>query len=144
MQNPPPVQTSSQPPVTAAKSSTGLDENVAAVLAYPFGWITGLIFVLLEKDSRFVRFHAVQALILGIIAAVFSIGSWIVWLVVAIISSQLPDAVGMLFLGVVGLVMFVVVMAIIVGWIIGMVKAYQHQYFKLPIIGNMAEKYSSK
>ena len=52
MQNPPPVQT--------GKSSTGLDENIAALLAYVFGWISGLILFLMEKDSRLVRFHAMQ------------------------------------------------------------------------------------
>jgi uncharacterized membrane protein len=144
MQNPPPVQTSSQPPVQTAKSSTGLDENVAALLSYVFGWITGLIFMLLEKESRFVRFHAVQALILGIIGLVFSFGSWIIWFAVVIIASQLPDLVATLFMGVVGLIMFVLVLAIFVGWVICMVKAYQHQYFKLPVIGNLAEKYSTK
>jgi hypothetical protein len=39
MQNPPPVQVSSQPPATVAKSSTGLDENIAALLSYVFGWV---------------------------------------------------------------------------------------------------------
>jgi uncharacterized membrane protein len=144
MQNPPPVQTSSQPPVQTAKSSTGLDENLAALLSYVFGWITGLIFMLLEKDSRFVRFHAVQALILGLIGLVFSFGSWIVWLVVVVIASQLPGLVATLFMAVVGLIMFVVIIAIFAGWVISMVKAYQHQYFKLPVIGNFAEKFSQK
>jgi len=144
MQNPPPVQTSNQPPVAVAKSSTGLDENIAALLSYVLGWITGLIFMLLEKESRFVRFHAVQALILGIIGLVFSFGSWIVWLVIAIIASMLPDVLGMLVMAVVGLVMLVIVLAIFVGWVIGMVKAYQGQYFKLPLIGNFAEKFSQK
>ena len=144
MQNPPPVQTSNQPPVAVAKSSTGLDENIAALLSYVLGWITGLIFMLLEKESRLVRFHAVQALILGIIGLVFSFGSWIVWLVIAIIASMLPDVLGMLVMAVAGLVMLVIVLAIVVGWVIGMVKAYQGQYFKLPLIGNFAEKFSQK
>jgi uncharacterized membrane protein len=144
MQNPPPVQMSNPTPVAVAKSSTGLDENIAALLSYVLGWITGLIFMLLEKESRLVRFHAVQALILGIIGLVFSFGSWIVWLVIAIIASMLPDVLGMLVMAVVGLVMLVIVLAIVVGWVIGMVKAYQGQYFKLPLIGNFAEKFSQK
>ena len=75
MQNPPPVQTTTAPPAQVGKSSTGLDENVAALLSYVMTWVTGLIFFLIEKESRLVRFHAVQALILGIIAAVAMIGS---------------------------------------------------------------------
>ena len=144
MQNPPPVQTTSAPPAQTPKSSTGLEENIAGLLSYVLGWISGLVFMLMEKESRFVRFHAVQALILGLIGLVFSFGSWIIWLIVVIIASQLPDVVGMLVMAVVGLVMFAVVLAIIVGWVMGMVKAYQHQYFKLPVIGNFAEKFSSK
>jgi uncharacterized membrane protein len=144
MQNPPPVQTTNQPPVATSKSSTGLDENVAGLLSYVLGWISGLVFMLMEKESRFVRFHAVQALILGIIGLVFSFGSWIVWIIVAIIASVLPDVVGMLVMAVVGLLMLAIVLAILVGWIMGMVKAYQHQYFKLPLIGNFAEKFSAK
>src|SRR5688500_19122278 len=65
MQNPPPVQTSNPPPVQAAsKSSTGLDENVAALLSYVVHFVSGLIFFLIEKNSRLVRFHAMQAIIL--------------------------------------------------------------------------------
>jgi len=57
---------------------------------------------------------------------------------------MLPDVLGMLVMAVVGLVMLVIVLAIVVGWVIGMVKAYQGQYFKLPLIGNFAEKFSQK
>ncbi len=144
MQNPPPVQTTTAPPAQVSKSSTGLDENVAALLSYVMTWVTGLIFFLIEKESRLVRFHAVQALILGIIAAVAMIGSWIVWIIVVIIAALLPSSLGTLFMGVVGLVMTVLFLAIFFGWIMGMVKAYQREYFKLPVIGNFAEKFSTK
>jgi len=65
MQNPSPVQ-------TATKSSTGLDENIAALLSYVFGWVSGLIFFLIEKDSRLVRFHAMQSILLSAAAFVMS------------------------------------------------------------------------
>jgi uncharacterized membrane protein len=144
MQNPPPVQTSSAPLAQTPKSSTGLEENVAALLSYVLGWISGLVFLLIEKDSRLVRFHAVQALILGVIGLVLSFASWPIWIVIAIIAAFLPDILGMLVMGIAGLIMLVVFLAIFVGWIVGMVKAYQSQYFKLPVIGNFAEKYSTK
>ena len=144
MQNPPPVQTSSQPPAQVGKSSTGLDENVAALLSYIIHFITGLVFFLIEKNSRLVRFHAMQAIILG--------GLWVVgifvwmfaWVVIAIIASQLPGLLGGLLSLVTGLLIFVFFAAVFVGWILGMVKAYQGQYFKLPVIGNFAEKFSQK
>jgi uncharacterized membrane protein len=80
----------------------------------------------------------------GIIAAVAMIGSWIVWIIVVIIAAVLPSSLGTLFMGIVGLVMTVLFLAIFVGWIMGMVKAYQREYFKLPVIGNFAEKFSTK
>ena len=145
MQNPPPVQTSNAPPVKAtSKSSTGLDENVAALLSYVMTWVTGLVFFLIEKESRLVRFHAVQALILGIIAVVASFVLWFAYIIIIIIANQISGALGTLVSLVLGLVIFVFFAALVVGWILGMVKAYQGQYFKLPVIGNFAEKFSQK
>jgi uncharacterized membrane protein len=144
MQNPPPVQTSSQPPVQTAKSSTGLDENIAALLSYIVHFVSGLIFFFIEKDSRLVRFHAMQSTLLG---ALFFVG-WIVlmfvWFFVTVIASQISGLLGSLLSLVVGLLMFVFGAALLVGWIMGMVKAFQGQYFKLPVIGNFAEKFSAK
>src|SRR6185437_14644116 len=96
MQNPPPVQVSSQPPATVAKSSTGLDENIAALLSYIFGWVSGLIFFLIEKDSRLVRFHAMQSILLNAAAIVVGIVLWIAWAVLAIIFSQISSALASL------------------------------------------------
>ena len=139
MQNPPPVQMTQMP-----KSSTGLDENVAAVLAYVFNWVSGLVFFLIEKDSRLVRFHAMQSLILAIVFFVGMIALYIVWFVLAIITSQISGLLGTLVGLVVGLIIFVFFIAAVIGWILGMIKAYQGQNFKLPVIGNFAEKFSAK
>jgi len=99
-----------------AKSSTGLEENVAALLSYVVGWITGLIFFLIEKDSKFVKFHAMQSIITFGACAILSFVpflNWIVWILALIL------------------------------WIVLMVKAYQGQKFKLPGIGDLAEKWSA-
>ena len=144
MQNPPPVQTSSQPPAQVAKSSTGLDENIAALLAYLFHWVSGLIFFLIEKNSRLVRFHAMQALILG---GTYFIGGFILlfaWFIVSAIAAQIHGLLGSLVSLVLGLVLFLFFAGLAIGWIISMVKAFQGQYFKLPVIGNFAEKFSQK
>ena len=45
------------------KTSTGLDENVAGLLCYILGWITGIVFLVIEPDNKFVRFHALQSII---------------------------------------------------------------------------------
>ena len=139
MQNPPPVQMTQMP-----KSSTGLDENVAAVLSYVFNWVSGLVFFLIEKESRLVRFHAMQSLILAVVFFVGMIALYIVWAILAIITSQISGLLATLVGIVVGLLIFVFFIAAVIGWILGMVKAYQGQFFKLPVIGNLAEKFSTK
>lgn len=144
MQNPPPVQTSSQPPAQIAKSSTGLDENIAALLSYVAGWITGLVFFMIEKDSRLVRFHAMQSLILSGGGFVAIIALWILIFISSIIVGYISGILAFLVTTVLGLVAGVLGLAILIGAIICLIKAYQGQYFKLPVIGNMAEKYSAK
>jgi uncharacterized membrane protein len=144
MQNTPPLQTSNRPAAPAPKSSTGLDENIAALLSYVMTWVTGLVFFLIEKESRLVRFHAMQALLLGGVAVVLSFVLWFLYFIVIIIASQISGALGSLVSLLLGLVIFVFFAALFVGWILSMVKAYQGQYFKLPVIGNFAEKFSAK
>ncbi|MBN1374778.1 MAG: DUF4870 domain-containing protein [Dehalococcoidia bacterium] len=107
-----------------AKSSTGLEENVAGLLCYVVGWITGLIFFLIEKDSKFVKFHGMQSIITfgGLM-----IVSWIL--------ANIP-VIGWI----IGLLLSVLAFVL---WIVLMIKAYQGQKYKLPGIGDLAEKWSS-
>jgi len=135
---------SSQPPVQAAKSSTGLDENLASLLSYIFGWVSGLVFFLIEKDSRLVRFHAMQSLLFNIVVGVVAFALWIVLFIVFLIASQVSGALTTLLSLVSVLVWVVFAIAIFGGLILCLVKAFQGQYFKLPIIGNFAEKFSAK
>jgi len=99
------------------KSSTGLEENVAGFFCYLLGFITGIVFLVVEKQSSFVRFHAKQ--------------STITFLVLFVIS---------LILGWIPVVGFLIVMFSLVLWLLLMVKALQGQRYKLPIIGKMAEE----
>ena len=144
MQNDPPVQVTSQPPAQVGKSSTGLDENVAALLSYILNWISGLVFFLIEKDSRLVRFHAMQSILLTAAAVVVGIVLWVAWIVLAIILAMMSDVLASLVSIVIGLVIFVFYIAVLLAFILCMVKAYQKQFFKLPVIGNFAEKFSTK
>jgi len=136
MQNPSPVQT--------AKSSTGLDENIAALLSYVFGWVSGLIFFLIEKDSRLVRFHAMQSILLNAAALVVGIALWIAWAILAIIFSQVSDVLASLVSFVLGLLILVFYIGLLIAVVFCLIKAFQKQYFKLPVIGNFAEKFSTK
>jgi uncharacterized membrane protein len=106
-----------------AKTSTGLDENVAGLLCYVLGWISGLVFFLIEKENKFVRFHALQSIIVfGVLFLAAFIISWI------------P------FIG--GLISGLISVLALVLWIILMIKAYQGEKFKLPWAGDLAEKYA--
>ena len=136
MQNPSPVQT--------AKSSTGLDENIAALLSYVFGWVSGLVFFLIEKDSRLVRFHAMQSILLNAAALVVGVVLWIAWAILAIIFSQVSEVLAGLVSFVLGLLILVFYIGLLIAVIFCLIKAFQRQYFKLPVIGNFAEKFSTK
>lgn len=120
----------------SGNSSTGLQPNIAALLAYVLTWVTGLIFFLIEKQNRFVRFHAMQAILLGAVVVVTQI-------VLTIIGWVLGNILG-LFSLLTGLLSFVVMIGFLIGWIFCMIKAYQGQMFKLPVIGDMAENIVNK
>ena len=123
------------------KSSMNLEENVASALCYVIVWVTGIIFYFMEKENKTVRFHAMQSILtflpLSIIGFILQyLGtprynwdyyygftgyggniwlvylSWIIWAITAIL------------------------------WLILMFKAYQGEKFKLPVIGDIAEKHA--
>jgi uncharacterized membrane protein len=144
MQNDPPVQVSPASPVPATKSSTGLDENVASLLAYVFGLVSGLIFFLIEKDSRLVRFHGMQSTLLAGVFWVGEIALWVLSAVIVLIISQVSGLLGTLVWALLSLLGFVLGVGALIGWVMCMIKAYQGQYFKLPVLGNFAEKFSQK
>ena len=144
MQNDPPVQASPASAVPATKSSTGLDDNVASLLAYLFQFLGGLIFFLIEKDSRFVRFHAMQSMLLSGAFWVGLIALWIVSFVLTLILGQLSGLLAGLVWVITLLLQLVLCVGGLIGFIFCMIKAYQRQYFKLPLLGAYAEKFSQK
>jgi uncharacterized membrane protein len=133
-----------RPPVQMVKSSTGLDENVAALLSYVLGGIGGLVFFLIEKDSRFVKFHAMQSIMLNVLVVAVVIALWIVTVVMLIIGAAAGDALGGIFVLLSTLIWVAFGVGVLIALIMCVVKAFQGQYFKLPIIGNFAEKFSTK
>lgn len=124
------------PTPALGKSSTGLDANIAALLAYLLGGIGGLVFYLIEKESRFVRFHAMQSLLLNIGVVVVFIALMIVNVVLAFVSGTLAFLFSLLW--------FVVVLGGLALAVICMVKAFQGSEFRIPVIGDMAAKIANK
>ena len=118
------------PGSTATPETTGMQENVAGLLCYAAGWLTGLIFFLIDKRP-YVRFHAMQSII------VFGALNVLYWIVVW--SGWFGGFMGWAFLGLLTALLGLLTVAC---WILCMVKAYQGLRFKLPVIGNLAENYS--
>jgi uncharacterized membrane protein len=133
----PPPPPPPQPQIGMATASAGLNPNVAGALAYLVGLITGIIFLVLEpyKNDRFVRFHAFQSIFLNVAMIIFGI----IW---SAILGMLIFSLGLL--SIVSLFGTLVYLAFFVLWIVLMFKAYNNQMFKLPIIGDFAEKQADK
>lgn len=106
---------------SSAPSSTGLDTTVAGPLCYLLGFITGLVFLVLEKNDREVRFHAYQ-----------SLATFLGLFVVSVVASAIPV------LGV--LVQILLTPLSLVLWVLLMWKAFQGERFKLPWAGDWAEQ----
>src|SRR5690625_1052979 len=107
-----------QSELSGNKTSSGLEQNIAGLLCYVFWFITGIFFLVIEKENRFVRFHAMQSIFLSvaliIISFVLTIIPIIGWLI--------------------GLLFFPLTLIL---WVFMMFKAYKVVWFKFPFIGNI-------
>jgi uncharacterized membrane protein len=101
-------------------SSTGLEPNVAGLLCYLGGWISGIVFLVIEQKNRFVRFHALQSIVT--FAALTVAGALLGWIPYA------GDVFGII----IGILAFIL-------WVVLMVKAYQGEVYKVPLAGQVAE-----
>jgi uncharacterized membrane protein len=100
---------------TVAKTESKENDNIMAALAYLLLFVSGIIIYLIEKDkpdkSRYVMFHAVQAIILGVVLSIISI------------------------------VPFIGQLVVFITLVVMMYKAYTGEEYHLPVIGDYAEKY---
>jgi uncharacterized membrane protein len=103
--------------VEKEKSSTGLEENVAGFLCYILGFVSGIVFLVVEKESSFVKFHARQSTV-----------TFLILLVISLVFGWIP---------VIG---FLVLIAILVLWLFLMIKALQGERYLLPIVGQLVEE----
>ena len=115
--------------------TSGLETNVAGVLCYLFGWISGLIFLLLDKRS-IVRFHAAQSIGLCVGAVVVFIGFWILVAVLGIITAFMGFPIGFLMI----LLWPLLIFGTFAMFIFCMYKAYNNEKYKVPVVGNIVEK----
>jgi len=112
------------------KSSTGMESQIAVLIAYLFSWIGGLVIYLIEKENKFVKYSAMQALILGI----FEVACIIV---ISVILGFIPY-IGWFLFSWLGYVLASV------GWIFGIIaiiKAFKGEVYRIPVISKLADKY---
>jgi uncharacterized membrane protein len=107
------------------KTSSGMQQNAAGLFCYLLWWVTGIIFLIIEKENKFVRFHAWQSIftfaaitIIQIILSFIPIVGWILGIIIWVLS--------------------------VILWVVCMMKAYRGELFKLPIVGNIAESQVKK
>jgi uncharacterized membrane protein len=105
-------------------AGTGMTENVASGLSYVLTWLTGLIFLLVDRRPE-VRFHAMQSIAYGVL-----------WTLVLVVRPYMPRPIGALL----GIVLF----AFFIGWIVLMIQGFQGRHFKLPVIGDFAEQQAGR
>ena len=128
-----------------AKSSMGMEENIASMLCYIVVWVTGFIFFFMEKENKTIRFHALQSILTFLPLTVIG---WIFYGPLGISYTRYSNPYGggygygiptvsiFWYIGMlINVVMFIL-------WLILVFKAYKGEKFKLPIIGDIAEKHA--
>ena len=126
-----------QPPGSAARgtgahdpTSTGLNARTEALLSYVLGWFSGLIFFVIERKNRFVRFHAAQSFIFfGIVS--------VVYIVIRLLS--IIPVLGFLLSPVLGCATLILLIPAALIWVLLMIQAYRGVNFRLPIISGYAD-----
>ncbi len=107
---------------TAAEAATslGTTQNVAGLLAYILGWVTGIVFLIIEKENNFVRFHAMQSIVIFVPLMIASV----VVGFLPIVGDALSTIVGLATLSI---------------WLFMMYQAFQGKLCKFPYAGDFAE-----
>ena len=125
---------------TGKSALGGIDGNIAALIGYIF-WPIAVVCIIMDKENKFVRFHAIQALAYNVAAVVVFICLVIVLTILSVMLAfaRLGELSGILWL-----LYLLVVLVYLAGLIYAAVKAYGGAMFKLPVVGNMAEKWSNK
>ncbi len=101
-------------------TALGIDENIEGLLCYVLGFITGILFLILEKENKFVRFHAMQ-----------STATFIILLVVSVVFGIIPF-IGWVLSSLIGLIALIL-------WLLLMFEAFKGEKYKLPVVGDFAE-----
>lgn len=125
-----------------AKTAMGLEENVASALCYALTWVTGIIFFFMEKENKTVRFHAMQSILVFLPLTILGYIFQGVLGVSYATQSIYGYAYGVPTLSPFYYVGILIYLVVFVLWLLLMFKAYKGEKFKLPVIGDIAEKHA--
>lgn len=114
-----------------SSGGTGLAPNVASLLCYICAPLTSIIFLLIEKENKDVKFHAWQGTLFG--AAIIALN--ILLNILGFLLGRMVDFLGAVILSFLLPVLWV---AVFVLWVVLLVKAYQGERWKIPVLGDMA------
>jgi len=127
----------------SGKSALGLDANVAAGLCYlpvcSINLIMSIIVLVTDKTNKLTRFHAFQSLLLMGAAVIIGVPAYVLMVVLFLVNSTITSILGGLF----GLILGLVGLALFVFMIIAMIKAFQGETYRIPYLGDMADKWSN-
>ena len=126
------MKSAGQTPPSGGSQGTGLAPNIASLLCYICMPITSIIFLIIEKENQDVRFHAWQGTEFGVGYIILIIALELLAAILGAIASVLGIIVGF-FVPIVGLAAFVV-------WIVCLIKAYQGERWRIPVVGDFAAK----
>jgi len=122
------------------KSALGLDGNITALIGYLVG-IVALILIFIEKDNKFVRFHALQSVLWFVVCFVGLFAVMIIGIILGFVLAMVSESLGAVVWIITILLYLGMFLALFGGLIFGAIKAYGGSEFKLPIVGNLAQKW---
>lgn len=126
------------------KTALGLDNNVGALICYvgniicALGLIYSIIVLVTDKTNKLPRFHAMQSILLLVASAIICIPGYFIAIALLFMGSTITSLLATL----IWLVLAVVGLAMFVFMILAAVKAFGGEMYKIPVIGNFAEKYA--
>lgn len=120
----------------AERTGSGLEENLAGALSYLLGPVTGVLFLILDKERPFVRFHAVQCLVASVVWLALSLAFMVLSAILGIIPvlGFIVSTLAYLALSILGFVL----------WLVLMYKAFRGEEWEIPVIGEHARRYAAR
>jgi uncharacterized membrane protein len=136
--------------MSGGKTALGLENNIGALICYAGNILCGLggliysiLVITQDKTNKVPRFHAFQSVILSVACAVVFVPLGIIMFIVSAVLGKIIGFLSVLVMGVIGLVLFALSLGILYFVVMAAIKAYKGEIYKIPFVGDYAEKYSN-